>query len=144
MLLAGIERLNHKVIRVVVALAIGIVLALYSYDRVTDPLPRQQRAQEEEVVVRARVILKDIVAPNSVLQFVDPLRPDRKIGKVYIYPSDDGWEVSGHYRRGEQDIWHPWLMSVDSSVQLQKLSVRDKDPQLIALAAETPLFSATP
>ncbi len=136
--------MNHKVIRVVVALAIGIVLALYGYDRVTDPLPRQQRVQEEAVVVQARDILNDIVAPNSALQFVDPLQPDRKIGKVYIYPTDDGWEVSGHYRRGEQDPWHPWLMSMDTSMQLQKLSVRDKDSQLVALAAENPRFSATP
>lgn len=136
--------MNHKVIRVVVALAIGIVLALYGYDRVTDPFPHQQRVQEEEVVVQARDILKNIVAPNSALQFVDPMRPDRKIGKVYIYPTDDGWEVSGHYRRGEQDPWHPWLMSVNASMQLQNLSVRDKDPQLVALAAENPRFSTSP
>lgn len=138
------ERLNHKVIRVVVALAVGIVLALYGYDRVTDPLPRQKRVQEEAVVAQVRDILKNIVAPNSTLQFVDPVQPDRKIGKVYIYPTDYGWEVSGYYRRGEQDPWHPWLMSMDASMQLQKLSVKDRDSQLIALAAENPKFSAVP
>ncbi len=136
--------MNHKVGRIVFAFAIGIALALYGYDRVTDPLPRQQRIEEEAVVSLARDILKSFIAPDSTLQFVDPLRPDRKIGKVYIYPTEDGWEVSGHYRRREQDPWHPWLMSVDASMRLQSLLVRDENPQLVARASADPRFSAEP
>ena len=83
--------MNHQVIRVVFGLAFGIALALYAYDRVTDPLPRQQRTQEEEVVSQARGIVKSWVAPTSDLEFVDPLTPIRKIGKTYIYPTDSGW-----------------------------------------------------
>lgn len=130
--------MNHKVIRIVIALVIGMGIALYSYDRITDPLPRQQRAQEEAVVVVAGDILKNIVAPDSELQIVDPLRPDRNIGKVYVYPTDSGWDVSGHYRRNEQEPWHPWLMSVDSSMQLQKLLVRDSNPEFAVQAAQDP------
>ncbi len=130
--------MNHKVIRIVIALAIGMGIALYSYDRITDPLPRQQRAQEEAVVATARDILKNTIAPDSELQIVDPLQPDRKIGKVYVYPTDEGWDVSGHYRRNEQDPWHPWLMSVDDSMQLQKLLVRDSNPALAVQAAKDP------
>jgi Ni,Fe-hydrogenase maturation factor len=130
--------LNHKVIRIVVALVIGSAIALYSYGRITDPLPRQQRVQEEAVVTAARDLLRNIVAPDSELQIVDPLQPDRKIGKVYVYPTDDGWDVSGHYRRSEQDPWHPWLMSVDASMQLQKLLVRDSDPEFAVQAAKDP------
>jgi len=130
--------LNHSIIRIVVALAIGVGIALYSYDRITDPLPRQQRAQEEVVVAKARDILKDIIAPASELQVVDPLQPDRKIGKVYLAPTDGGWDVSGHYRRHEQDPWHPWLMSLDHSMLLQKLLVRDSDPALGTKAAQDP------
>ena len=134
--------MNHRVIRVVLALAIGLTLALYAYDRATDPLPRQQRAQEEEVVQQARGIVKTLVAPTSDLEFVDPLSPNRRVGKAYIYPTDAGWEVSGHYRRSDADPWHAWLMTLDSAMRLQALSVRDGSPQLIELASQDPRFKA--
>jgi len=134
--------LNHKVIRVVVALAFGGALAMYTYSRIADPLPRLQRAEEEAVVLQAGQILKGIVAPDSPLELVDPLNPDRVIGKVYIYPTAAGWAISGHYRRNKQDRWHPWLMTVDESVQLKTLSVQDSTAELVQKAATDPRFDA--
>ena len=129
----------------VVSLAIGIALAVYAYDRVTDPLPAQQKAQEEAVVAGAREILRNYVAPgSSTLEFVDPVNKDRDVGKVYIYPTGTGWEVSGHYRRDNKKSWHPWLMSVDSSMKLESLSVKDSNAGLVATAAIDPKFSAVP
>ena len=136
--------MNHKIISVVVALAVGLSAAWYVYDRATDPLPALQRMQEMEVVSTARTILKSYVAPSSDMEFVDSIGPDRKVGKVYIAPIDNGWEISGYYRRGAGDPWHPWLMSVDSSMHLQKLSLQDDNPQLIALSSKDPKFDAVP
>ena len=119
-------------------------MALYAYDWATDPQPRLQRELEEVVVVMARDILKGYVAPNSNVEFVDPVDPERKVGKVYISPVADGWEVSGFYRRNSRDSWHPWLMSVDSNMQLRNLSLQDSNPGLMALASEDPKFDAVP
>ena len=136
--------MNHKYASIIVSLVVGIAVALYAYDRATDPEPRLQREVEEAVVVLARDILKGYVAPNSNVEFVDPVDPERKVGKVYISPIADGWEVSGYYRRNGRDSWHPWLMSMDSSMQLRVLSVQDSNPDLIALASENPKFDAVP
>ena len=38
---------HHRVIRLVVAFTVGIVLALYSFERISDPEPALQRAREE-------------------------------------------------------------------------------------------------
>ena len=42
--------INHKVVRPIMALIIGVMLALYAYERITDMEPRAQRAREEAVV----------------------------------------------------------------------------------------------
>jgi hypothetical protein len=94
--------INHKAIRPLVAVAIGLVLALYSYQRVTDPEPGLQKAREEGIVMVARDILQSYVSPGNPIEIVDALSPASKVGKVYIYPTDDGWELSGHYRRDER------------------------------------------
>ena len=136
--------INHKVVRPVLALIIGVMLALYAYQRIADPEPRAQRAREEAVVFSAREILQSYVAPGEHLEIVDPLSPDRKVGKVYIYPIDGGWELSGHYRRGEDDRWHPYLMSLDGGAGLESLAVRDADDRLIGMSSQDPKFSAVP
>jgi hypothetical protein len=61
------------------------------------------------------------------LEVVDPLATNRVAGKSYVYQADDGWEVSGYYRRGEGDRWHPFLMKLDNSLVIASLKVRDKD-----------------
>lgn len=135
---------NHRVIRPIVALAIGLALALYAYQCVTDPEPGRQRAREEAVVMSSRAILQSYVAPAGPIDIVDPVSPDSKVGKVYIYPARGGWEVSGHYRRGEGDWWHPYLMVLDGEAGLDSLTVGDDDAGLMRLAAEDPKFSAVP
>jgi len=135
---------NQKLGGIILSLVVGGVAALYAYDRATDPLPGLQRELEEVVVIRAREILKGYVAPASDIEVVDSVDPDRKVGKVYIAPIEGGWEVSGHYRRGAEDKWHPWLMSVDTSMQLQMLSLKDSAPDLGRLASTDPKFDAVP
>lgn len=106
--------LTHRLVRWGVALSVGLALALYSYQRVNDPEPRMQRAQEEAVVMVSRDILQSYVSPTADIEVVDPLSPDRRVGKVFVYPASAGWEVSGHYRRNAADPWHPYLMNLDS------------------------------
>jgi hypothetical protein len=136
--------INHKIIRPLVALTAGLILALYAYQRVTDPEPGLQRAREEAVVVSARDILLSYVAPGGNLEIVDPVSPNRKVGKDYVLPDGEGWEVSGHYRRNEGDSWHPYLMSLDSAAGLRSLAVRDANDRLIGMSTQDPKFSAVP
>ena len=134
---------RHRIIRLVVAFAIGIFLALYSFERISDPEPALQRAREESAVMSAREILETYVAGGQQLEIVDPLATDRSVGKSYIYPTDGGWEVSGHYRRYGSDRWHPFLMTLDTNVELVALSVRDDDERIAVTAADDPKFSVT-
>ena len=133
----------HRIIRPVVAFAVGIVLALYTFERISDPEPARQRAQEEAVVISAREILKSYVAADREIEIADSLAPNRVAGKVYIYPTDNGWEVSGYYRRNEADHWHPFLMSLNANVELLSLSVRDNDENLGTAADDDPKFSVS-
>jgi len=132
---------HHRIIRLVVAFAIGIFLALYSFERISDPEPALQRAREETVVLSAREILKSYVSPSVEIEIVDPLATDRVVGKSYIYPIENGWEVSGHYRRYASDRWHPFLMSLDTNVKLVSLMVRDDDEKIATTARDDPKFS---
>ncbi len=136
--------IDHRILRPVVALGVGCALAFCAYDRVTDPRPGIQRQQEEAVVGASRDILRAYVAPAAELLIVDPLAPDRKVGKVYVYPAANGWEVSGHYRRGPGDRWHPYLMRLDNASGLIELSVRDDDASLRHKARTDPKLKAAP
>ena len=135
---------RHQVIRWIVAVVAGATLAIFSYHWITDPAPRQQRAVEEAVVKSAREILFSYISPVGTLDLVDPLAPDRKIGKAYVYPGDTGWDISGHYRRDDSDPWHPWLMTLSEDRQLVSLAVKDGNDRLIGLSASDPKFSAVP
>ena len=135
---------NHNVMRLVFALGVGLALSSYMYQRVTDPAPGRQRAQEEAVVHTARTLLQAYIGSGDDLQIVDPLAPDRKVGKAYIYPAAAGWEVSGHYRRHDRDRWHPFLMQLDPESNLITLSVKDSDADLRRTAAEDPKLQAVP
>jgi hypothetical protein len=75
---------HHRIIRLVIAFAIGIFLALYSFERISDPEPGMQRAREEAVVLSAREILKTYASPDTEIEIVDPLATDRSVGKAYI------------------------------------------------------------
>lgn len=135
---------SHRILRWLLAFAAGAFLALYSFERITDPEPHQQRAREEAAVLQARAILQGFVSGGNAVELVDPLQTNRKVGKVFVYPSVSGWEVSGHYRRDASDAWHPYLMRLDPQLQLVSLAVRDGDARLIGLSAEDPRFSAVP
>jgi len=135
---------GHRTLRWVVAFAAGLVLALYSFPRIPAPEPRMQRAREEAVVLAAREVLLTYVTSGTAVELVDPLQTNRRVGKVYVYPADGGWAVSGHYRRGPDDHWHPYLMRLDPQLQLVSLSVRDDDERLLARSATDPRFSAVP
>jgi hypothetical protein len=133
---------NHGIIRWVVALGIGVMLSLYAFERISDPEPTVQRAREETVVLGARQILQHYVAPRGPLEISDPLARNRDAGKVYVYPADGGWEVSGHYRRSARDPWHPFLMSLDQNIKLRSLSVNDNNRGMADLASTDSKFSA--
>ena len=133
--------MKHQIIKLIIAFAIGIFLAFYTFERISDTEPDLRRAREEAVVLAARDILESIVAPGAEVQIVDPLATNRKVGKSYIYPTDDGWQVSGHYRRLGTDRWHPFLMALDANTQLVSLRVRDDDERLLAAAEEDPKLS---
>jgi hypothetical protein len=133
---------KHRIFRLVFAFAVGVALSLYVYQRMMNPAPLQQRAQEEAVVLAARSFLADAV-PDDDIEIVDPLATNRSAGKVYIYPAGDGWQVSGHYRRNERDPWHPFLMTLDANVQLVSLAVADSDPRMQAAAENDPRLSVS-
>ncbi len=136
--------ISHKVVRPLVAVTVGLVLALYSYQRITDPEPGLQRTIEEAIVMVARDILQSYVSPGNLIEIVDAVSPASKVGKSYVYPTDDGWELSGHYRRDENDRWHPYLMLLNGDAGLKSLAVQDGNDRLIGMSAQDPKFSAVP
>lgn len=133
--------INHKIMSWIVALAFGLSLSWCSYQRITDPEPAARRALEESVVAAARETLVGYLGTEP--EFVDPLSPDRKVGKVFIFPDEQGWQVSGYYRRPGEARWNPFLMSLDDQKRMLSLSVRDLDPALAARAADDPRLTVT-
>lgn len=128
---------------IVFALAVGLIVATVSYRWIADPVAREQRDRELRAVGQARVSLQQFVGSDR-LEIVDPLEPDRKVGKVYIYPAGEGWEVSGFYRRNETDLWHPWLMRLDADFTTIRLRVSDQDPRLVEEARRNPTIEVLP
>ena len=120
----------RKVGGIVFAIAVGLAVAALSYRWITNPNSNVERLRQEQVVMRSRGILEDTVE-SSQLEIVDPLSPDRKVGKVYVYPANTGWEVSGYYRRSDTDLWHPYLLSLDENLVLLHLKLSDQDQGLI-------------
>ena len=119
--------MNHTTGKWIFALLIGGVLAWLAFERATDPVPIQQKKQQEQTVQISRGILHDWVSPDSALQIVDPLDPDHRIGDSYIWPNGNEWDVSGFYRRDAADAWHPYIMRLDGENRMVSLSVRDED-----------------
>ena len=135
--------INHRIARLVFAFGVGILVAVFAFHSVTDPEPARQRALEEAAVFAARDFLRETIDAGDGLEVVDPLAPDRVVGKSYIYPDGDGWQVSGHYRRGETDPWHPFLLTLTPELTLSGLAVRDSNPALAAKAADDPRLQVT-
>lgn len=131
--------MNHRVGRLIFGIVVGLLVAVFAYRWVIDPAPRAERALEESVVMSSRVVLAATLAVGE-LEIVDALAPNRKVGKTYVYPNGDGWEVSGYYRRSADDRWHPYLMSLSGSIELEHLKVQD--PELVNRAENDPRLEA--
>jgi hypothetical protein len=130
--------MSHGTGGLVAAFAVGLAVAVFAYQRVTDPEPARQRAAEEAAVLEARKILEVTIGGGPGLQIVDPLAPDRIVGKVYVYPTDAGFDVSGYYRRHHDDPWHPFLLRLDQEATLLELSVRDSHADLLHRSESDP------
>jgi len=134
---------NRKIGGIIFSIIVGLAVATMSYRWITDPQSREIRLLEEQVVTRSRGILAETIA-SGPLEIVDPLAPDRKVGKVYIYPATDGWEISGYYRRGATDLWHPFLMQLDETLALVHLKISDQDAVLVERGSKDPLLEVMP
>lgn len=133
--------MNHRIGRMLFAFAVGLVVAVMSFKWITNPAPRAERALEEATVAVARQHLQETVSSDE-LEFVDPLSPDRKVGKSYVYRASVGWEVSGYYRRGDGDRWHPFLIGIDDANAMVNLKVQDAS--MLERAQDNPLVEALP
>lgn len=122
---------NHRIGRAVFSLAVGIAVAVFAFQWITNPEPRAIRAQQEQVVQMSRSMLATVLASDN-LEIVDPLAPNRKVGKVYVYAEQPGWAVSGYYRRKQDGDWHPYLLTMTEGLELVLLKVQDQ-----TLAAES-------
>ena len=137
--LAGLMKIDHRTGRVVFTLLIGLLVAYLSYQWITNPDGREERLLQVAVVESSRVLITAVVDAGSI-EIVDPLSPNRKVGKVYVYPEGDGWAVSGYYRRGEDDRWHPYLMMLKADHSLSSLKLQDGSPELLERAESDPLL----
>lgn len=133
--------MNHQTGRLLFGIGAGVLVALGAYQWITNPAPRAERQREESVVLAARHLIETTLAIGE-LELVDPLSPDRKVGKSYVYRSDDGWDVSGYYRRDADDLWHPYLMALDDALTLTRLKI--SDPVLLGTELDKPYLEILP
>ena len=129
--------MNQRAGSIIFGIAVGLIVAALSYQWIMNPDRREQRAEEERVVAVSRTLLIEKLAMGDI-ELVDPLEPQRKVGKVYIYPLANGWEISGYYRRNDNDRWHPYLLTLSTSLSLTSLKIKDSDAGLGQLAAMDP------
>ena len=135
--------MSHKMGSLVFGAVVGVLIAIWAYQWVSDPVKRERRTEQETVVEISRTVLRDKLAIGDI-ELVDPLAPRRKVGKVYVYPLENGWEISGYYRRNDQDLWHPYLMALSQELSLESLKISDSDAGLAQLAAMDPNFEVLP
>jgi len=121
----------------VFVLAMSLLVATASYQWISNPAGREERALQVTVVESSRIHLTSIIGV-ATLEIVDPLSPNRKVGKVYIYPENQGWAISGYYRRGPDDRWHPYLMMLGADQHISLLKLKDTEPRLVERAALDP------
>ncbi len=96
---------NHRVIRLAVAFVFGLAVAYGSYQWLTDAERPARRVEEEAVALAARDILRNYITTED-LAISDPIERDRDAGKVYLFPTENGWELSGHYKHRGERAWH--------------------------------------
>ena len=117
--------MNHRIGRSLFALGVGLAVAVLAFQWITDPEPRERRQAEENAVQVSRELLRDAVGERDI-EIVDPLAPNRKVGKVYVYAESPGWAISGHYRRSETDRWHAYLMHLNSDLEMHAFKAQDE------------------
>ncbi|HSG98241.1 MAG TPA: hypothetical protein VLA11_09645 [Woeseiaceae bacterium] len=118
-------KFDHRIGRAAFATVTGLVVAWLAFQWITDPVTRAQRQAEETAVHASRELIAAEVGAAG-LELVDPLAPNRKVGKVYIYAESPGWAVSGYYRHGEEDHWRPYLVRMNEDLSLH--SFRTEGP----------------
>ncbi len=116
--------LKHRIGRAVFAGGVGILTVFLAFNWITNQDRRVQREAEERAVLAARALLVDAVGVET-LEFVDPLSPNRVVGKGYIADQPPGWAVSGYYRRSEDDRWHPYLLVLTEDHRLHDFKADD-------------------
>lgn len=129
--------MNHRVGSIIFGILVGLAVAVWSYQWLADPEKKLERERQEYAVQLARGLLARKLRLTDP-DIVDPLAPQRRVGKVYVYPSHNGWEVSGFYRRDDNDRWHAYLLSIDSDDSLRSLKVQDDSELLAEMAAADP------
>lgn len=135
--------MDHRAGSAIFALLMGLLVVYLSFQWVTNPEGREQRSLEVAVVESSRAIIATVI-DTETLEIVDSLSPNRKVGKVYVYPEGEGWAVSGYYRREEGDRWHAYLMLLRADHELISLKLQDKSPQLLKRAESDPLLEMSP
>lgn len=120
---------------------VGFLVAFLAFRWISDPGPRIERQLQEAAVTTSRGMLSAKLGLDD-LEIVDPVAPNRKVGKSYVYRANDGWEVSGYYRRSERDLWHPYLVTLDGELALRHLKV--SDTALLDRQGEDPLLEILP
>jgi hypothetical protein len=135
--------MDHRAGSAVFALLIGLLVVYLSYQWVTDPAGREERTLQIAVVESSRALIATVIDAET-LEIVDPVSPQRKVGKVYVYREGENWAVSGYYRRQEGDLWHPYLMLLRADHSLISLKLQDLSPQLQKRAESDPLLEISP
>lgn len=135
--------MKHRPGSIVFGIIVGLAVAIWSYQWITDPTNRETREEQEHVVLQSRELMIDKLGLTDP-EVVDPLSPQRSVGKVYVYPIERGWEVSGFYRRNDGDSWHPYLVSLDLDVRITHLKVQDDAVDLAARAASDQALEILP
>ncbi|MDG2107279.1 MAG: hypothetical protein P8J74_01325 [Woeseiaceae bacterium] len=133
--------MNHRIGSIGFSLLVGLVVAFLSFKWIMNPEGREERVLQVAAVESSRLYITELVNADS-LEIVDPVSPNRKVGKVYIYPEGSAWSVSGFYRRNKEDTWHPYLINIAEDHSL--ISLKLKDIYFVERAANDPLLELSP
>ena len=110
--------------QIIFALTVGFLAATSVYFSSTSPDITIQRESEEAVIKQSEKLFMTILQMPNTTQIIHPLNPDRDVGKSYIYPLDGDWQISGFYRRNQNEEWRAWLINLDNSLNLIDLRVQ--------------------
>ena len=132
--------MKHKFLKIIIFLILFIAALIYTYKNVYEPISVNQRGDEIQIIHITRSIIKSYIDISPDIEIIDPLNPNRKIGKSYIFPSDNGWEISGYYKKTDYDNWHPWLISLNSVNELVSITVKDDNLRINKKSIEDPFL----